>query len=115
MQVCEKIPELIPGNETLAVLTTIGKYTLIYRKTDYKPWVVAYNFDEKSNTWGNGHYFEDIRDAILYIMNIEDPARIIDCSVEICKSRDWCQDLFEVQESLRELSVGLKKEMEESA
>lgn len=41
-------------------------YVLAYRGGDVQPWVAAWGYNGK-NSWGQGHYFEEIEDAIEFI------------------------------------------------
>ena len=38
---------------------------LVNRHTKYNPFVVAWGYDKESKTWGQGHYFGDIKDAVV--------------------------------------------------
>lgn len=41
------------------IIATIGDYTLLkLANTKFQPYVVAWQYDEKSKTWCQGHYFE---------------------------------------------------------
>jgi len=39
---------------------------LVDRGTKFCSYVVAWNFDSRSGTWGQGHYFDSLNDAIKY-------------------------------------------------
>lgn len=41
-------------------------YVLAYRGSKYQPWVAAWAYNGKSS-WGQGHYFANLMDAIEYI------------------------------------------------
>ena len=41
-------------------------YVLAYRGGKYQPWVAAWAYNGKSS-WGQGHYFEKLEDAIEFI------------------------------------------------
>ncbi len=41
-------------------------YVLAYRGSKYQPWVAAWAYNGK-NSWGQGHYFANLMDAIEYI------------------------------------------------
>lgn len=43
-------------------------YVLAYRNSKYQPWVAAWAYNGK-NSWGQGHYFENLEDAIMYIQD----------------------------------------------
>lgn len=42
---------------------------LIDRETGYQPWVVAWNYDEAWQQWGQGHYFNEFEMAARYYMD----------------------------------------------
>ena len=42
-------------------------YTLIYRNSKYQPWVAAWDYKGDGKSWGQGHYFETITDAMEFI------------------------------------------------
>lgn len=44
-------------------------YTLIYRNTDFQPWIVAYGYIPEKHAWSSGHYFQNIEDATAFIQN----------------------------------------------
>ena len=46
-------------------------YVLAYRGGKYQPWVAAWNYKKERNTWGQGHYFEELEDAIEYIRTVK--------------------------------------------
>jgi hypothetical protein len=46
-------------------------YALIYRGGDI-PWVAAYGYDKATQSWAQGHYFNDFLSAVRYIQNIKD-------------------------------------------
>lgn len=39
---------------------------LVNRHTEYDPFVVAWDYRGESRSWGQGHYFNDIEDAVAY-------------------------------------------------
>lgn len=43
-------------------------YTLLVN-TNTKEYVVAYFYDPKTNTWGQGHYFSDFYDAMAFMFS----------------------------------------------
>ena len=45
-------------------------YVLAYRGGKYQPWVAAWAYNGKSS-WGQGHYFEKLEDAIEYIRQVQ--------------------------------------------
>lgn len=45
-------------------------YVLAYRGGKYQPWVAAWAYNGK-NSWGQGHYFEKLEDAIEYIRQVQ--------------------------------------------
>jgi len=46
-------------------------YTLIYRNSKYLPWVAAWGYKGDGKSWGQGHYFENITDAMEYIREMK--------------------------------------------
>lgn len=66
------------------VITTIGDYTLIYRHVDFQPWIVAYKFCPEDGTWDQGHYFNDISFAIMYITEKECKWALLDTVAYLC-------------------------------
>lgn len=54
-------------NEILAVKRCGGAWVaLVDRKTRFCSWVVAWNYDFNSDSWGQGHYFDNLGDAKQY-------------------------------------------------
>lgn len=49
---------------TYTVIDKIDDYTIIHRDTIFKPWVVAYGFDEESDSWSQGDYCDTLENAI---------------------------------------------------
>ena len=50
-------------------MKTVGDYTLVARVREnftVHEYVVAWCYDKESDSWGQGHYFSDIEDAIKY-------------------------------------------------
>lgn len=45
-------------------------YVLAYRGGNYHPWIAAWAYNGK-NSWGQGHDFEKIEDAIEYIRQVQ--------------------------------------------
>ena len=66
------------------VILTLGRYTLINRNTNIKPYVAASRFDPATQSWANGRYFESQEDALLYILRKENPEGIIDAAIDLC-------------------------------
>ena len=46
-------------------------YRIIQRFTEIQPFVVCYNYDSTDHTWGQGHYFDTLEDAITYLYNLK--------------------------------------------
>ena len=46
-------------------------YVLAYRGGKYQPWVAAWAYRKENNCWGQGHYFEELEDAIEYIRTVK--------------------------------------------
>lgn len=42
-------------------------YVLAYRGGTCQPWVAAWAYNKERNSWGQGHYFNTIENAIEYI------------------------------------------------
>lgn len=42
-------------------------YRIIKRASDFEPFVVCFMYDFNTNTWGQGHYFDDLIDAIEFL------------------------------------------------
>ena len=51
-------------------------YSLIYRKSSYQPWVAAWCYRDDAKSWGQGHYFEVIDDALEYIKSVRRERRL---------------------------------------
>lgn len=49
------------------ITTKVDKYgtpiAFLNRGGNFQPWVVAWNYDEEGDYWGQGHYFSDFDDA----------------------------------------------------
>lgn len=43
-------------------------YTLIYRGTNFQPWIAAWQY--RGGVWGQGHYFETIEEAMNLIRKV---------------------------------------------
>lgn len=52
---------------TYEVLTTMGEYTIINRKTSYLPFVVCWLFNTDDYTWAQGHYLATYEDALVFM------------------------------------------------
>lgn len=44
-------------------------YTMLYHDGFSKQYVVAYNYCEKDNSWGQGHYFNDYISALKFMFS----------------------------------------------
>lgn len=66
----EKALEKLKGDATESVIIVQEypeiNYVLAYRKSSIQPWVAAWAYNGK-NSWGQGHYFTNLMDAIEYI------------------------------------------------
>ncbi len=82
------------------VILTLGSYTLINRNTNIEPYVAAFAFDPATQSWANGRYFESQTDALLYILRMENPERIIDTAIDICNDVDR-SDIGEMLEDMK--------------
>ena len=56
-------------------------YVIINRKTNYLPIVACYAFDESDYTWGQGHYFDNYSDAVVFLYEKEKEA--LDLLIEV--------------------------------
>lgn len=49
------------------ITTKVDKYgtpiAFLNRGGNFQPWVVAWNYDEEGDYWGQGHYFSDFDEA----------------------------------------------------
>ncbi len=45
-------------------------YTIINRGTKFLPYVACWVFNKNTYSWGNGHYFEKLEDAIQYVESL---------------------------------------------
>lgn len=45
-------------------------YVLAYRGGEISPWVAAWHYNGK-NSWGQGHYFDKLENAIAYIEDLK--------------------------------------------
>ena len=52
------------------VLGTIGDKTILNRNTKNCPFVVAHNYDEKTDTWDFGYYFDTFQNACIYALSM---------------------------------------------
>ena len=57
--------------ELYIVIAQYGTYTLIYRGTQFEPWVVAWLYRPEQKCWDQGHYFDRFADAIKYLFENE--------------------------------------------
>lgn len=59
------------ANKVLKLFPEID-YALVERtneKGEVYEWVCAWAYDEETNSWGQGHYFFDLKDAYEYIQD----------------------------------------------
>lgn len=42
-------------------------YTLLYKADAYPKYCVAYAYNKQTNTWGQGHYFDNIYEALGFM------------------------------------------------
>ena len=63
------IDEYIKDGKKITVLQTFPEidYALLIREAKYEPFVAAWAWDEKTVSWGQGHYFSSLINACLYI------------------------------------------------
>ena len=57
------------GYEILADYPKVH-YTLIDRKTEFQPFVACWYYNEESDTWAQGHYFDSLTTAFSYIYDL---------------------------------------------
>lgn len=62
-------------------------YVLVNRGTAWQPWVAAWNYNEEDGSWGNGHYFCSIIEAVMYIKKLRDEQH----DRELEEKSDWIQ------------------------
>lgn len=51
-------------------LGTIGNYEIICRGASFRPYICAYNYDEKTESWQQGHYCQTFEDACKYALGL---------------------------------------------
>ena len=53
-------------------------YTLLQRNEGegFQPYIIAYGYDEKTNGWCQGHYFNTIKEALKYNNEYEERTMI---------------------------------------
>ena len=58
------------GDEAVIIVAEFPEidHVLAYRGGSYQPWVAAWAYNGK-NSWGQGHYFSKLEDAVTYIMD----------------------------------------------
>lgn len=78
-------------------------YVLAYRNSKYQPWVAAWNYNGV-NSWGQGHYFEEIEDAIEYIHTVQGKPNWYRLNEIASKAIDYMieTDPYEAEEFLKE-------------
>ena len=99
-------------------------YVLAYRGGTFQPWVAAWSYHKENNSWGQGHYFEELEDAIEYIRTIkgkpnwyrldEIASKAIDGLFEDdpYEARIYCEDTLELDEEEMEY-FGISEKEEE--
>ena len=45
-------------------------YTIIKREVPFEPYVACWKFDESTRSWGQGHYFETLDQAVKYVESL---------------------------------------------
>ena len=45
-------------------------YTIINRGTNFQPYVACWLFDKNTYSWGQGHYFDNLEEAIEYVESL---------------------------------------------
>lgn len=66
-----EIDEYIKDGRKIVVLEKFPEinYALLVREAKYEPFVAAWDWDEQSVSWAQGHYFSDILDACAWIQS----------------------------------------------
>lgn len=50
------------------IQNTRKNYTLLFNaELKFQPYCVAYAYDSETNTWGQGHYFHDLDEALQFL------------------------------------------------
>lgn len=69
--ILEQTAKTVKGNdmETYIIVEEFPEidYVLAYRGSSYQPWVAAWRYNKENASWGQGHYFEELFDAMEYI------------------------------------------------
>ena len=65
----EKMEE-VNGDDHYTIIEEFPEidYTLIYRHTNFQPFVAAWGLNKERGYWNQGHYFESSIDAIKWIV-----------------------------------------------
>ena len=82
-------------------------YTLIYRPTEFEPWIAAWGFDKERGDWAQGHFFPDINKAMRHIQNKIDVVPFLRLDEIASKAIDGL-----IQDDPYEAEIYLKEEME---
>lgn len=70
------LKELVGADNANEIYVVIAEYpeidyTLIYRNSKYQPWVAAWAYKGDGKSWGQGHYFSELEDALQYIVDLK--------------------------------------------
>ena len=57
--------------EMYIIIAQYSTYTLMYRGTQFEPWIVAYHCRPEQKCWDQGHYFDKFATAIRYLFENE--------------------------------------------
>ena len=64
----ETIKKIANGDYVLVATFPEIDYVLIYRSTS-NDWIAAWAYDSESKTWGQGHYYDTISEAMRFIQS----------------------------------------------
>ena len=79
-------------------------YTLVYRPTEFEPWIAAWAFNKEKGSWGQGHCFDTITKAMKHIFMMTDKITFLRMEEIASKTIDKLieEDPYEAEEFLRE-------------
>lgn len=68
-------------NMNLGIINEEKEYNLIARvdNGEISNYVVAYRYDKASDSWAQGHYFDDVKDAVLFATISEMTSVVVNC------------------------------------
>lgn len=68
---CWYVVTCTAGDVSFQMSNPSKDYTLLRNNTNGQ-YVVAWNYNQNDNTWGQGHYFNDFDEAVLFMYRTED-------------------------------------------